>query len=65
MVRPDRLELAIRFACGFAVTWFVVGRFAGTRPTLVAAALFGYLALRYGDAFWYGLGRLYPWRRPD
>jgi hypothetical protein len=63
--RPDRFELAIRFVCGFAVAWVVVGRFSGGWPRPAAALLVGSLAMWFGDAFWYGLARLYTWRRSD
>ena len=62
---PDDLEKRIRFGCGF-----IVGAILGFIGTLLAfpdhlpgsllvgagvALLFGVLAVRYGDRFWYGL----------
>lgn len=60
--RPDRLELVIRFVCGFVVVSCVVGRVVGSGGML-AGLVAGLLAARYGDAFWHALGGLFPWRR--
>ncbi len=60
---PDKEEKIIRFGCG-AVLGAVVGLYLafrfialpfGTVAVIVAGAvvLCGYLALRYGDAFWH------------
>jgi len=58
--RPDRLELAIRFVCGAAFGWYVVGRFSVGWQRGAAALVAGLLALWFGDAFWHGLARLLP-----
>ena len=65
---PDRLERRIRFGCGF-----VAGSILGVLGALYlladnlftcallgagVALLFGILAVRYGDRFWYGLRHL-------
>jgi hypothetical protein len=61
--RPDRLELAIRFVCGFAFAWYVVGRFAANGPSTAAGVLVGLLAMWFGDELWHALARFAPWRR--
>ncbi|HET8692514.1 MAG TPA: hypothetical protein VFM30_10325 [Steroidobacteraceae bacterium] len=63
MERPDCLELAIRFACGFAFAWYAVGRFASGWPPAVAGLVVGVLAAWLGDRLWHALARLAPWRR--
>jgi len=60
--RPDRLELVIRFVCGFLVASYLVGRLVGGWGVL-AGLVAGVLAACYGDAFWFALVRLFPWRR--
>ncbi len=60
--RPDRLELVIRFVCGFLFASYLVGRLVGGGGVL-AGLVAGVLAARYGDAFWYALARFFPWRR--
>ena len=65
---PDQLERGIRFGCGL-VAGAILGvlgaltTLAGGLVTCVllgagAAPLFGVLAVRYGDRFWYGLRHL-------
>ena len=51
-----------RFVCGFLVASYLVGRLVGGWGVL-AGLVAGVLAARYGDEFWYALGRLFPWRR--
>jgi fructose-specific phosphotransferase system IIC component len=60
--RPDRLELAIRFVCGFLAAGWVVGRVTSVGG-LLAGLVVGLLAAWYGDAFWATLARFLPWRR--
>ena len=60
--RPDRLELVIRFVCGFLVVSYMVGRLVGGGGML-AGLVAGVLAARYGDEFWPALGRPFPWLR--
>jgi len=65
---PDRLEKRIRFGCGF-IAGALLGLIAAgavvpdSRRVLLAvgagtALLFGGLAVRYGNRFWYGLRHL-------
>lgn len=61
-IRPDKLELRIRFVCGFLIGAFAGGtsQFALRAPSPLTAALLavvaglagGVLARHYGDRFW-------------
>ena len=62
---PDSFEKRLRFGCGFVlgavVAFFVIARvatvFTDTSWAVIAgvAVVFGFLAMRYGDAFWRGV----------
>ena len=68
---PDSLEKRIRFGCGFAfgglVAFFSALRelavFTGSFWAVVAgvAVIFGFLAARYGDAFWHDVSDGFRW----
>ena len=68
MEPPDRLEKGIRFGCGFVfgcvVTLGAVASFidelALVASCLAVPALFGYLAMKYGDRFWERISRWLP-----
>ena len=65
---PDQLEKGIRFGCGLvagailgvlgALSTLADGLFTCVLLGAGTALLFGVLALRYGDRFWYGLRHL-------
>jgi len=65
---PDRVELAVRFGCG-AMLGLFFGVFVALYTALATrlaffallglfAVVFGVLAVRLGDRFWYGLRHL-------
>ena len=66
---PDRLEKGIRFGCGLVAGGILGVLGALSIPTYRlltcvlsgagVALLFGALAVRYGDRFWYGLRHLF------
>ena len=69
--RPDAEEKVIRFGCG-AVLGLLLGLLAvfgllalsnwiTVAVLFVPAACCGWLAMRYGDAFWYKLAKYVPW----
>ncbi len=69
--KPDPLERKIRFGCGF-IFGLVLGllEFARTMYksvglvavlTVMAALVCGWLALKYGDRFWYGILQRWRW----
>ena len=68
---PDSFEKRLRFGCGFVfgalVAFLVVLRelaaFSGTFWAIVVAVavIFGFLAVRYGDAFWQGVSDWMRW----
>ena len=69
--KPDPLEKKVRFGCGFAFG-LVIGFFEFARSlyrsagmtialTVIAALVCGWLALKYGDRFWYGVMKRWRW----
>lgn len=67
-IRPDALELRIRFICGAIVGSIAGARWAGIRSSGVALALWvvvggltgGALARNFGDRFWMAFRRTWP-----
>lgn len=72
MEPPDTQEKVLRFGCGFvmglvvfgvgSITWSIARGFYGLAFVLIAATIFGLLALRYGDAFWDRLAQSSWWQ---
>ena len=71
MEEPDRTEKGIRFGCGFTFG-LLVGFFTAARyiyqsvgwlatVTFAVAILCGFLAMQYGDEFWYSLKDWFWW----
>ena len=68
--KPDSFEKRLRFGCGFIfggiVAFLVIARevavFTGTfwAAVAVAASVFGFLAMRYGDEFWRSITDWFP-----
>ena len=65
MEPPDPLEKRIRFGCGFTfgllitalcgLFWLVSTAYYVVAIALLVAIIFGVLAMRYGDRFWYSM----------
>ena len=68
---PDSFEKRLRFGCGFVfggvVGLFLVARevaaFTGSAWAAVGsvAVIVGFLAMRYGDAFWRSISHWFHW----
>jgi hypothetical protein len=68
---PDAQEKRIRFGCGFifglvtagvsSVSFLLANRYYIAALCLFAGFLFGFAAVKYGDEFWYKLGKYWWW----
>jgi len=74
MEPPDPLEKRIRFGCGFVFGLLVgagltrllslvnVGGYYGLALLVTAGVVFGWVAMKYGDDFWFALSEWFWWR---
>jgi len=72
MEPPDAQEKGIRFGCGFAfglvifgassIAWSFTSGFYAASWVVVGAAMFGVLAMQFGDSFWDRLSQSTLWR---
>jgi hypothetical protein len=68
---PDAQEKRIRFGCGFVFGLFTAGgsgflylvwnAYYIAAWCLLVGVLFGFAAMRFGDAFWHSLGKYWWW----
>ena len=71
MYPTDKTEMGLRFGCGFVLGFFFFGfssvwfvyedRGIYVATVLLAAFVFGLVALRFGDAFWRWFVRWFSW----
>ena len=70
MQKPDNLEKGIRFVCGFVLGFFIsaIAFIQEIESLAVVTAIsigigvvLGFIAMRKGDEFWYGIKNWLSW----